>query len=468
KDMDVLGIETRQESWSVVHLKSSAFRTGVEQFISLTGITFNDRIKEIKSYISKKGLKNVAIAIALPREDSLSMALNIPAAKSESIKGILGFELEKHIPIDPAEVSHGFQILRKEQKVFSILLAAAKKNIVEDIVRSFKEAGLAPSSISAWHSSLFNALYYSNNLSPEKNIALIGLNQDALTLDIFSNLIPVYSKSIHVEKCKKPEKECLGLLERELDLSRLSLAGPVEKRRIDESIIISDEQPQNDFLRTFSKDMSLPVKPQGLGELGLPNKAATALGAALGIAGKGRMKINLAPPSSLAKAGPFSLNNLMLFGIVLLLAFFTGSSYLLKDWITMRGLESELTDVRAKKEVVQRLASEQKALAEKITGLDKINGAYSPGPLEVLRELTTLLPRDTWLTGLDFQGDSVSIEGFSARASSLIMKMGSSKFMTDFEFSGPVSKSANGKERFKMRFNIKRPSGTAHTAKERR
>ncbi len=459
--MDVIGIETRQASWSMVHLKSSLFKTEIKGNLTLKGITFNDRINEIKSYIEEKGLKNVAIAVALPRETSLSMALKIPAAKSESIKSILGFELEKHIPFATEDVSHGFQILKKEQKVFSILLTAAKKDVIDNAVNSFSEAGLPLSSLTAWHSSLFNALYFSKNILPEKNIALIGLNQGDMTLDIFSDLIPVYSKSIRLEKCMEPQAECLGFLEKELDHSRLSLTGPMDERHLDEGIFISDDEPRSDFLKNIAEEISLPVKAEGLAELGLPNRAATALGAALSLVGKGRMKINLAPPSAHNRGRTPHLNNLMLTGLVLILALFAGSSYMLKDWTTLRALEGDLTEVRAKKEVLKALTSKHNTLAEQAAVLEKINGTYSPGALEVLRELTTLLPRDTWLTGFDFKGDSVSIEGYSRRASLLIMTMSKSPFMTDFEFNGPVAKTADGKERFRMHFNIKSIADTA-------
>ncbi len=455
--MDVIGIETRQASWSVIHLKSNPFKTGIEKFFPLTGITFNDRIEEIKSYITDKGLKNPAIALALPREASLSMVLNLPAAKSEAIKGILSFELEKHIPFDPEKVAHGFQILKKEDKIYSVLLAAAKKTVVENLITSFTEAGLAPSYVSPWHSSLFNGLYYSKNISTEKNIALIGLNHGAITLDILSNLIPVYSKSFHMDKCENQKEECLDFIEKELGHSRLSLKGPMEERRFDEGILISDDEPRSSFLSDLSAEMDFPVKAQGLDGLGLPNKAATALGAALGALDKGQMKINLAPSSALSKSGSRQLNNMLLGGIVLALAVLAGTSYLMKDWVTMHGLETKLDEIRTKKEAVQLLTARQNGLGDERAILAKINGTYTPGALEVLRELTTLLPRDTWLSSFDFKGGSVSIEGYSKRASSLIMKMGKSAFMTDFEFSGPVARTSDGMERFRMHFNIKSP-----------
>jgi len=451
--MDVLGIETGADSWSVVHMKSSAFKADVERFISFDGSTFEDKMAGLKGYIEGQGLKNVRIALALPRESSLSMVLNIPAPKAEAIEGILAYELEKHIPFDPGEIRHGFHVLKREQKVFSILLAAAKKEIVNGAIDNFTSAGLSPDYVTTWHVSLFNALSYSNNIAPEKNIAFIGMNKKSCTLDIFSDLQPVYSKNFAMRGGGGGEDANLDIIERELKRSILSLAGPIDKRRLDEGILISGNEPDEAFLQRISSDMAMPVKAPGLSELGLPDNAATALGAALSLFGKASMKINFAPATAGKKQRRY-LNNSILLGIVVILAICAGSSYLLKDWVTMKGLERSMADVKIEKKAVKALSDRVSALNAEVNILEKIKGVSAPGPLAVLQDLTKLLPRDTWLTGLDLHGDSVSIEGYADRASALLMKMGKSTFMTDFEFAGPVSRTPNGKERFRMNFKI--------------
>jgi len=279
------------------------------------------------------------------------------------------------------------------------------------------------------------------------------MNKKFCTLDIFSDLKPVYSKSFAMQGGGEAGEANLGIIEKELKRSILSLAGPIDERRFDEGILISENETDEGFLQEISSDMVMPVRAPGLSELGLPDRAATALGAALSLLGKARMEINFAAPAAGKKRRRY-LNNYILFALVFILALIAGSSYLLKDWVTMRGLERAMTDMRVEKKSVQALSDRVSALNAEVNTLEEIKGLSAPGPLAVLQDLTKLLPRDTWLTGFDFNGDSVSIEGYADRASALLIKMGKSTFMTDFEFAGPVSRTPDGKERFRMNFKL--------------
>ena len=450
--MHVLGIETRQDIWAVVHLKSNPINVKVERFFSIAGETFEDKLRELKEYINDRALKGVRISLGLPRESSLSMLLSIPAPRADAIEGILTYELGKHIPFNQDEVYHGFQVVKKEKKVFSLLLAAARKNLVDGMVGSFTDAGLTPACVATWQSSLFNALYHWDTLASGKNTAFIGMNDGSITVDIFSDLIPVYSKKITTSELK--EESWLSLVEKELKHSLFCLKGPFDERKIDEGIIISEEEPKEDFLEGLSKAMDMPIRAQGLGELGLPSVAAPALGAALCGTGKGRLKINLAPPSVTLKERSPYYNSRTLSAAVIILAILAGSSYLIKDWRTLRGYEAALSEVRLEKARVGKLTETRKSLDAKIHALSEIDGRLAPGPLEIMRELTWLLPSDTWLTGIDYRGGDVTVEGYSNRASSLLLKMGSSRFMSDFEFTGPVVKAPDGTERFRMSMKV--------------
>lgn len=455
--MDLLGIDIGNDSWTMVHLKSTVFNVGIERFVALTGASQEERFEEIKGYIAERKLRNVRVALGLPRASSLSMLLNVPSPKSDAIEGILSYELEKHIPFSPDELCYGFQILKKDRKIFSVLLAAARKDRVEDMVRGFTEAGLRPDCVATWHASLFNALYYSNNISQGKNVAFIGLNHhySALTLDIFSDLIPVYSKNIRVSKNELQQERWIGLLEKEMNRSLLSLGGAVAKRRLDEGIIVSDEEPQEEFLQELSTAMTMPFKAQGLSKLGLPATAAPALGAALCAADKGKIKINLTHSSAEDNPTPLYLNNLVLCTVILLLALLTGSTYLIRDRAMISRLESAMTELRIKKAGVQKLTDRMDSINRRIDVLERIDGRRSPTPLDITKELTELLPKGTWLTDLDYRGDSVYISGLSDRASMLIMKLGESEFFEDVGFAGPVARTGVGKERFRINFKVR-------------
>jgi len=75
--------------------------------------------------------------------------------------------------------------------------------------------------------------------------------------------------------------------------------------------------------------------------------------------------------------------------------------------------------------------------------------------VELLRELTAILPDDTWLDRLQVKGDSVQIIGQSSKASALIGIVESSKLFSGAAFTSPVTTDPRtGKERFMLSARI--------------
>src|SRR5262249_46366696 len=81
-----------------------------------------------------------------------------------------------------------------------------------------------------------------------------------------------------------------------------------------------------------------------------------------------------------------------------------------------------------------------------------INGieANAIRPLPVLRDLTDLLPTDTWLTTLSLDAKGVEMTGQAAVASALIPLLENSPRLERVEFSSPVTRGRD-KEQFRIR-----------------
>lgn len=75
--------------------------------------------------------------------------------------------------------------------------------------------------------------------------------------------------------------------------------------------------------------------------------------------------------------------------------------------------------------------------------------------MDLLRELTAILPDDTWLERLQIKGDNLQIIGQSAKASALIGIVDTSKFMNSPGFASPVTIDPRfGKERFMLNARV--------------
>lgn len=78
-----------------------------------------------------------------------------------------------------------------------------------------------------------------------------------------------------------------------------------------------------------------------------------------------------------------------------------------------------------------------------------------PPRVDLLRELTAILPDDTWLERMQIRGDNLQIVGQSAKASALVGIVEASKFLNGAGFMSPVTIDPRfGKERFSLSARI--------------
>jgi general secretion pathway protein L len=100
-------------------------------------------------------------------------------------------------------------------------------------------------------------------------------------------------------------------------------------------------------------------------------------------------------------------------------------------------------EVETLKKEVERQRNEHSFLSRK-----KRN---EPTMLDMLNELTKVMPDDTWLNGLQYRDRKVTVQGQSPAASSLIERIEASDVFKNTSFVSPVTKDvASGQERFQI------------------
>jgi general secretion pathway protein L len=120
---------------------------------------------------------------------------------------------------------------------------------------------------------------------------------------------------------------------------------------------------------------------------------------------------------------------------------------------------AELNALQQRLEAVMASATAATELRERIdqstSQIDFVldEKARWPASVEILNELTRLLPDDTWLSQLDLQAGSVELKGISRAASSLIALLEESDMLRDVRFSSPVTLTGGG-ERFHVTATI--------------
>jgi general secretion pathway protein L len=175
-----------------------------------------------------------------------------------------------------------------------------------------------------------------------------------------------------------------------------------------------------------------------------------AVGAGLACFGPAALGVNLLPPAGRAaiQLGRFSFTTILLLVLVGLSCLW-GASAFIHTRVELYRVDRQIANLTQGAKEVERLLQESRALAQQMESLHKI--AQSPDKLTILKELTQLIPHNTWLLNLRLSKQQVNLSGMSSAASDLIPLLDKSGLLKKTEFASPIVTDANKLEHFKIK-----------------
>jgi general secretion pathway protein L len=122
----------------------------------------------------------------------------------------------------------------------------------------------------------------------------------------------------------------------------------------------------------------------------------------------------------------------------------------------LKRIAGAIDDVRAEAQAVQQIRKQIEDASEAAGFLEahKLENGFK---VEILAELTGILPDDTYLDRLSMQADTIQMQGKSSNAQSLIELINNSPVFENASFRGPTRlDSRSGKEIFDLSMNSER------------
>jgi Tfp pilus assembly protein PilN len=104
----------------------------------------------------------------------------------------------------------------------------------------------------------------------------------------------------------------------------------------------------------------------------------------------------------------------------------------------LRRINEEFAILQPAKVEVEKLQEDLQEIEKRMEQLESISGGGAQG-LHLLKELTEILPHETWLSEFRYRGGKVEIAGYSSSASTLIVLIENSPLFTEVTFSAPVT-----------------------------
>jgi type IV pilus assembly protein PilM len=152
----------------------------------------------IQSALSAAGASVKQVVTAVGGRDVIIKKIQIERVKEQQARELMRWEAEQHVPFDMESVELDFQILDPDAEglEMSVLLVAAKRELVDSKVRVLTDAGLQPAIVDVDAFALHNAFELSYPDAMSGMVALVNIGHDVTNINILEEGIPILTRDL--------------------------------------------------------------------------------------------------------------------------------------------------------------------------------------------------------------------------------------------------------------------------------
>ena len=154
----------------------------------------------IRGLFSAAGVKHKGVITAVGGRDVIVKKIQMDRMKEGDAREVIRWEAEQHVPFDMANVELDFQILDPDAEglQMSVLLVAAKRELIENRIALLGEAGLEPSVIDVDAFALHNAFEVNHPDAMQGVVGLVNIGHEVTNVNILDDGVPVLTRDLSV------------------------------------------------------------------------------------------------------------------------------------------------------------------------------------------------------------------------------------------------------------------------------
>jgi type IV pilus assembly protein PilM len=154
----------------------------------------------IQSALAAANVKTKQVVTAVGGRDVIIKKIQIERVKEQQARELMRWEAEQHVPFDMESVELDFQILDPDDDgvEMSVLLVAAKRELIESKLRVLTDAGLEPSMVDVDAFALHNAFEINYPEAMRGIVALVNIGHDVTNINILDDGVPILTRDITV------------------------------------------------------------------------------------------------------------------------------------------------------------------------------------------------------------------------------------------------------------------------------
>jgi type IV pilus assembly protein PilM len=154
----------------------------------------------VRSALQAAGVKTKDVVTAVGGRDVIIKKIQIERVKEQQARELMRWEAEQHVPFDMESVQLDFQILDPDADglEMSVLLVAAKRELIEAKLRLLNDAGLNPGVVDVDAFALHNAFEVNHPDAMMGVVALINIGHEVTNINILEDGVPILTRDLTV------------------------------------------------------------------------------------------------------------------------------------------------------------------------------------------------------------------------------------------------------------------------------
>jgi len=152
----------------------------------------------VRDLFAELGIETDEVVTSVGGRDVIVKLIQMDRMSESDARGVIRWEAEQHVPFDMENVELDFQITDPagEGMQMSVLLVAAKRELVENKIALVEDAGLTPTIVDVDAFALHNALEVNHPEAMNGTTGLVSIGHESTTVNIIQDGIPVLTRDL--------------------------------------------------------------------------------------------------------------------------------------------------------------------------------------------------------------------------------------------------------------------------------
>ena len=390
------------------------------------------------------------IVLGVPREWVMMRPVELPAVVRGNITSAVSFELDRLTPFNPSEAMYDFMIFGEENDKLQVLLVAMRADIMKPYLQSLREKGIMPSRVTPTVTGLGTLCGIIVGRSGTALCLSIGdrgyegcVLKKGVFVSSFSGNFPDGDNEKNLGIVKDEIAPLLEQLTQE-GIAPVVFAGTVPGyAALENAIGVPVRVLNNDTFKTAFNFDHADGSAEPVGGLLETIERRTKT-----------KRFNLAR-NGLQEAKRMSIAvTVVLLALIAAVLIVYAIAPIEMEKRRLQAIEYQIKVRKGEVKKVEVLKKEIAAIEAEIAQINEFKES-KPMTLNVIRELTKVLPRSAWLVRSRIVDEKVEIEGYAASATETIPKLEQSDLFQKVEFSSPTTRDTRqNADRFAVRMEI--------------